>query len=147
MNDMIQTLKYLEERAENIKRYSDGLRDNLIEFQQEIDKMAHVGVTAESAVFYESMTKTYHYPIEWSWYFDGDGLWIKKTVEFEDDTELLAMREAPRKVLVEGIKFIVEFLDTLLEAFEKKEQEIGEAFEASQKIQKILSELVPEDVD
>lgn len=147
MNDIVKTMKYLEERAENIKHFSDALRDNLIKFQIELDSFSHAGVTAKGPVFYEVTESDFAYGEEWSWYFDKEGLWLRKVVGDDENAKLFSIRDAPRRVLVRGIKHLVEFLEVLKKEFDKKERELGEAFAISNKIAAVLDAIVPEDVD
>ena len=103
----------MQERADNISKYSDKLRMNLAEFDGILENF-NAGIEVfETTPFYREIDDA-GFEYLYHWYFDNAGLWIKKN-GYEDGVgkmESIDLRSVARNILVLSVKTLIPFLKT-----------------------------------
>jgi len=170
MDTVSQALKYIEERATKLSRYSDKLRQNLAVLfhafkpsyfcrychqnealhgnvkSHDFKPAIEVGIKVLGDPFLEEQDKVYpsmHYL--WRLEIRENRMYLRE--EDWDGERLLEHRyyhveQAPRYVLVRLVKSgaIPKFLHKIVEELEKTGREVGEAAELAEKIARAVQE-------
>lgn len=145
-NNMVseETMKYILERAENIKRYSDKLSEAIRKIDLYFDKIGSIsgiGFLDSEIIFtdHHNYFGKLEYRLGVSKYNDGWGLVVAQICPSDDvmDKKLLAM-EVKRPLKKEIIKRLPEFMRLYSEELKKYEKEYEEISEIAAKFAEVL---------
>jgi len=146
--NLIRLLKRVQERAENVQRYSDGLRENMIAIEELLDsfKAAGIKVTSDVILLVEPDNE-FGYEDVWRFYYNKSGLYLRReSTRFDKAyvSDYYYMSEAPRRVLVAAVRALPAFVKQLADALAEKEGELKDAASLAERLRAAIASAIEE---